>query len=100
MPGRRWWQLREENKALEGPSNFSLVQGDHRFLGQNSSSSFNDTGRPWSIEYGKGSVSGTLVTDRIQFAGCTLPNHTFGVARNESPQFTPYVLRLTNVPQF
>ncbi|KAJ6496455.1 aspartic peptidase A1 [Mycena vitilis] len=63
--------------------------GDHRFLGKHSSSSFRDSGRPWSITYGSGTVSGTLVEDHVAFAGFTLRNHTCGVASNESSQFIP-----------
>ncbi|KAF5382085.1 hypothetical protein D9615_004313 [Tricholomella constricta] len=63
--------------------------GDHTFLGPESSSTFNDTKKPWKIEYGTGAVSGTLVTDNIAIAGMKLPNHKFGVAKNESREFTP-----------
>ncbi|KAJ6577379.1 aspartic peptidase domain-containing protein, partial [Mycena capillaripes] len=71
--------------------------GDHRFLGEKSSSSFRDTGKPWYTGYGTGYVSGDLVQDRVAFAGCTLPNHTFGVAWNESSQFTPDDIPLDGV---
>ncbi|KAJ7678506.1 aspartic peptidase domain-containing protein [Mycena rosella] len=63
--------------------------GDHKFLGEKSSSSFRDTGKPWGISYGTGYVSGNMVMDHVAFAGLTLQNHTFGVASNESAQFTP-----------
>ncbi|CAK5268624.1 unnamed protein product [Mycena citricolor] len=62
--------------------------GDHPYLGPESSSSFSDSGRPWGISYGTGYVSGTLVTDNLNFAGFELRNHTFGVASNESSTFT------------
>ncbi|KAJ7678508.1 aspartic peptidase domain-containing protein [Mycena rosella] len=63
--------------------------GDHKFLGEKSSSSFRDTGKPWGIGYGIGHVSGNMVVDHVTFARFTLQNHTFGVASNESAQFTP-----------
>ncbi|KAG6855807.1 hypothetical protein H0H87_010725 [Tephrocybe sp. NHM501043] len=63
--------------------------GSHNFLGSKSSSTFNDTKKPWRIEYGTGAVSGNLVTDVISFAGLKLPKHAFGVAYNESAEFTP-----------
>ncbi|KAJ7220089.1 aspartic peptidase A1 [Mycena pura] len=62
--------------------------GDHTFLGNTSSSSFTDTGTLWSIIYGSGNVNGTLVRDYVAVAGCMLSNHTFGVTRFESAQFT------------
>ncbi|KAJ6631029.1 aspartic peptidase domain-containing protein [Mycena sp. CBHHK59/15] len=71
--------------------------GDHKFLGPRSSSTFNDTGEPWSITYGSGSVSGNLVTDHVKFAGFTLHNHKFGVAWNESQDFTPNEIPLDGV---
>ncbi|KAJ7510386.1 aspartic peptidase A1 [Mycena galericulata] len=71
--------------------------GNHKFLGESSSSSFRDTGKPWYIGYGTGSVSGTLVKDSVQFVGLTLKNHTFGVARNESADFTPNEIPLDGV---
>ncbi|KAJ7106481.1 aspartic peptidase A1 [Mycena crocata] len=71
--------------------------GDHRFLGETGSSTFNDTGKPWGIGYGTGSVSGNLATDDVVFAGLTLKNHTFGIARNESAEFTPNEIPLDGV---
>ncbi|KAJ7086112.1 aspartic peptidase A1 [Mycena belliarum] len=63
--------------------------GNHRFLGERSSSSFRDTGNVWNISYGSGQVSGTMVSDQVEIAGLELRNHSFGVARRESAQFTP-----------
>ncbi|KAJ7749505.1 acid protease [Mycena maculata] len=82
------WVGGEECKADDGSGGC----GNHRFLGNSSSSSFRDTGKPWDIEYETGSVSGTLVTDRVILAGLTLPNHTFGASRTESLDFTPTIL--------
>ncbi|KAJ7039605.1 acid protease [Mycena alexandri] len=70
--------------------------GKHRFLG-NKSTTFRDTGREWYLNYGTGAVSGDLVTDRVGFAGLTLKNHTFGVARSESSQFTANDIPLDGV---
>jgi hypothetical protein len=64
------------------------------FLSQKSSSSCNDTKGEWSIRYGSGAVSGQLVQDNIIVAGLKLKRLTFGVARNESDQFTLYVLAI------
>ncbi|KAG5634385.1 hypothetical protein H0H81_002148 [Sphagnurus paluster] len=63
--------------------------GKHTFLGPQSSSTFNDTKKPWKIQYGTGAVSGTLVKDTLVIAGLKLPNYRFGVARVESGEFTP-----------
>ncbi|KAJ7454780.1 aspartic peptidase domain-containing protein, partial [Mycena latifolia] len=71
--------------------------GDHKFLGEESSSSFKDIEKPWNISYGSGFVSGNMVTDQVAFAGLTLKNHTFGVARKESAQFTANDIPLDGV---
>jgi hypothetical protein len=44
--------------------------------------------QPWTIEYGTGSVSGVIVKDTINLAGLALNNHTFGVALQESVEFS------------
>ncbi|KAL0954620.1 hypothetical protein HGRIS_003578 [Hohenbuehelia grisea] len=62
--------------------------GNHVFLGRESSSTHLESGRPFSITYGTGAVSGTVVKDNIRFAGFELTNHTFGVARNETEEFS------------
>jgi hypothetical protein len=58
------------------------------FLGTQSSSSFADSKQPFNITYGKGSVQGNIVQDNIVVAGLALPKHTFGVATQESEDFT------------
>lgn len=63
-------------------------QGNHKFLGAQGSSSFQDTKTPFSITYGTGEVSGNIVTDDINVAGLALPKHTFGVATTESVEFS------------
>jgi hypothetical protein len=62
--------------------------GNHNFLGTQSSSSFQDTGAPFSVTYGTGQVSGNVITDNIAIAGLTLDAHTFGVATTESVDFS------------
>ncbi|KAJ7678515.1 aspartic peptidase domain-containing protein [Mycena rosella] len=62
--------------------------GNHTFLGEDSSSTFVDTGKPWDITYGSGSASGDLITDTVVLAGMTLVNHTFGVAHKISTSFS------------
>ncbi|KAG6832820.1 hypothetical protein H0H92_009439 [Tricholoma furcatifolium] len=62
--------------------------GNHTFLGTQSSSSFVDTGSPFSVTYGTGSVAGDIVTDDVSIAGLSLPNHKFGVATEESVDFS------------
>jgi hypothetical protein len=44
--------------------------------------------KSWSIKYGTGAVSGTIVRDNIIVAGLALKDHTFGVATQESKDFT------------
>ncbi|KAI0249141.1 acid protease [Lactifluus subvellereus] len=62
--------------------------GNHVFLGPQSSSSFVDTQQPFQIQYGKGAVRGNIITDNLVVAGLQLPNHTFGVATEETNDFT------------
>lgn len=62
--------------------------GNHTFLGNQSSSSFVDTGKPFEVTYGTGQVSGDIVNDDITIAGLTLNAHTFGVANTESVDFS------------
>lgn len=47
-----------------------------------------DTGKPFSVTYGTGQVSGDIVTDNISIANLTLNTHTFGVATTESVDFS------------
>lgn len=62
-------------------------QGQHTFLGTQSSSTFVDTGAPFAVTYGSGNVAGDIVTDNINVAGLALNTHTFGVATQESVDF-------------
>lgn len=62
--------------------------GNHNFLGATSSSSFVDTGKPFSVTYGTGNVAGTIITDDIALAGLPLKGHSFGVATSESVEFS------------
>ncbi|KAJ7512514.1 acid protease [Mycena galericulata] len=62
--------------------------GNHTSLGADSSASFVNTKKPWSVGYGSGSASGELVTDTIVLAGMVLHNHTFGVAHSISQSFS------------
>jgi hypothetical protein len=62
--------------------------GPHQFLGTNSSSTFVDSQQPWNIQYGTGSVAGTKVTDNLAVAGMALNAHPFGVAAQESVDFS------------
>ena len=56
--------------------------------GPQSSSSFTYTGRSFNIAYGKGQVVGTVVDDNVQIADLSLTNYTFGVANQETPNFS------------
>ncbi|TFK49900.1 aspartic peptidase A1 [Heliocybe sulcata] len=62
--------------------------GNHTFLGSKSSSSFKDTGKPFQVTYGSGAVAGNIITDNIAIAGLALNAHTFGVATQETPDFS------------
>ena len=67
---------------------FLCLQGNHQFLGPNTSSSFTDTNKPFEVTYGTGHVSGDIVTDDVSIAGLALKAHTFGVANTESVDFS------------
>lgn len=62
--------------------------GNHKFLGPQSSSSFAETQNTFDTAYGTGEVSGPVVTDNVEIAGLSLPNHTFGVANVETEDFS------------
>jgi hypothetical protein len=62
----------------------------HASLGSSTSSTFIDTQQPWDITYGSGAVSGTIVSDNVSIANLVLKNHTFGVADQESDDFSSY----------
>jgi len=62
--------------------------GNHTFLGTSTSSTFVGSNQEFSVTYGSGSITGTLCQDTVSIANLTLPNHTFGVANEESVQFS------------
>jgi len=62
--------------------------GNHVFLGQASSTTFQDSGNPFQVTYGSGSVEGNIVTDNVNIAGLALDKHDFGVALVESKDFS------------
>ncbi|KAI8634169.1 aspartic peptidase domain-containing protein [Xylariaceae sp. FL1651] len=61
----------------------------HNTFGPDDSKTYNDTGKSYSVEYGTGSVRGTIVEDAMTLAGIsvTIP---FGVANTTSDQFTQF----------
>jgi Eukaryotic aspartyl protease len=58
------------------------------FLGAQSSSSFTDTQKPFQVTYGTGAVVGNIITDHLVLSGLQLSDHTFGVATQETEDFT------------
>jgi len=62
--------------------------GTHTFLGSNTSSTFVGSNQQFSVTYGSGSITGTLCQDTVSVANLTLASHTFGVANEESVQFS------------
>jgi len=62
--------------------------GNHKFLGSQGSSSFQDSNKPFQVTYGTGNVAGNIIQDNIAVAGLSLPAHTFGVATSESTDFS------------
>ncbi|KAF7327531.1 Acid protease [Mycena kentingensis (nom. inval.)] len=62
--------------------------GNHTFLGEDTSSSLTPTGVKWNIQYGSGSASGEIVTDRVVVGGMVIANHKFGLADFVSSSFS------------
>ncbi|KAH8822817.1 acid protease [Flagelloscypha sp. PMI_526] len=62
--------------------------GPHQVLGPKSSSSFQASNTPFQVTYGTGAVAGTLAQDDIDVAGLKLQAHTFGVAEQETVEFS------------
>jgi len=62
--------------------------GNHVFLGKQSSSTFVDTGKNFEVTYGTGDVKGDVITDNVEIAGLKLNKHSFGVATQESDDFS------------
>jgi len=62
--------------------------GNHTFLGPTLSSSFTSSSETFQVTYGTGHVGGDLVSDDVTIAGLTLSNHVFGVANDESVDFS------------
>ncbi|KAG1734138.1 acid protease [Suillus lakei] len=62
--------------------------GNHTFLGSKSSSSFVQSNQNFNVTYGSGAVAGVLCQDNVNMAGLQLNNHTFGVANQETVQFS------------
>ncbi|KAH7911340.1 acid protease [Hygrophoropsis aurantiaca] len=62
--------------------------GNHTFLGTSSSSSFVQSNHQFQVTYGSGAVAGVLCQDNVNIAGLALNNHTFGVALEETVQFS------------
>ncbi|OSD06372.1 acid protease [Trametes coccinea BRFM310] len=62
--------------------------GNHQFLGTQSSSTFKDLGQQFQVTYGTGAVAGDVVQDNINVAGLALNGHTFGVAAEETVDFS------------
>jgi len=67
---------------------FFTTQGNHVFLGQQSSTTFQDSGKTFQVKYGSGSVEGNIISDNLNIAGLALDKHVFGVALVESEQFS------------
>ncbi|KAK8133937.1 hypothetical protein PG984_005949 [Apiospora sp. TS-2023a] len=61
----------------------------HNTFKSDGSTSLKDSGKPFSVEYGSGSVSGSLVTDSVSIAGMTV-TMDFGLAKTTSQQFTSF----------
>ncbi|BGP20673.1 hypothetical protein JCM10213v2_008836 [Rhodosporidiobolus nylandii] len=62
--------------------------GNHTSLGPFTSTSFVDSGIPWSVTYGTGDVAGTTVTDDAVLAGLPIKALQFGAVTHESNDFS------------
>jgi hypothetical protein len=61
--------------------------GQHQTLGA-ASSTFKASNTPFQVTYGTGAVAGNIIQDDISVAGLALPAHTFGVALQETADFS------------
>ncbi|KAI1825681.1 aspartic peptidase domain-containing protein [Xylaria intraflava] len=61
----------------------------HNTFGPNDSTTYNDTGEPYNVEYGTGSVHGHIAQDTLSLAGLSV-TFPFGVANSTSDQFTQF----------
>jgi len=61
--------------------------GNHRFLGNSTSSTFESSRQTFDVTYGTGAVSGNLARDNVVVAGLKLTGHIFGTASQESDDF-------------
>lgn len=62
--------------------------GNHHFLGTGTSSSFQIEQTPFQVTYGTGAVAGQLCSDDLEIAGLKLAAHDFGVATQETTDFS------------
>ncbi|KAJ7183528.1 aspartic peptidase A1 [Mycena filopes] len=62
--------------------------GNPLSLSEDSSSTFVNIHKPWSVTYGTGAAAGDIIRDTVVLAGMTLENHTFGVANTISSKFS------------
>jgi len=62
--------------------------GQHQTLGSKSSSSFQASNTSFQVTYGTGAVAGAIIQDDVTIAGLTLKAHTFGVATEETVDFS------------
>ncbi|PWN51679.1 acid protease [Violaceomyces palustris] len=60
----------------------------HQRLGKSTSNTFTGISTKFSITYGTGNVEGHLARDDLIIAGMTLANHTIGLAKSESKDFS------------
>ncbi|EIN09725.1 aspartic peptidase A1 [Punctularia strigosozonata HHB-11173 SS5] len=62
--------------------------GNHNLLGTQSSSTFKASNQQFQVTYGTGNVAGVKITDNVAIAGLQLNAHEFGVAEQESVDFS------------
>lgn len=63
------------------------IAGSPAYFNTSASSSYKNTGRPFHIQYGSGSVAGTIATDRIKLGGLGIKQQYFGAVTTESSDF-------------
>lgn len=61
----------------------------HNTFKADSSKTLKDQAKPFAVEYGSGSVSGSLVTDTVKIAGLSVPMD-FGLTNVTSDEFTQF----------
>uniref|UniRef100_A0A1D1Z659 Aspartic-type endopeptidase ctsD n=1 Tax=Anthurium amnicola TaxID=1678845 RepID=A0A1D1Z659_9ARAE len=72
---------------VPGPKCKDVACTQHTVFDPTKSKTFSTDNQPFSIQYGTGSVSGTIATEDVSIAGLPIKQQTFGLTTTESQEF-------------